>query len=64
MSPALAERRWTAEDVSDYLGVPVETLYSWRKKPYGPRAARVGKHLRYDPDEVRAWFKKQLEQGD
>ncbi|MFI6235258.1 helix-turn-helix domain-containing protein [Micromonospora sp. NPDC050784] len=50
---------WTVEDVSDYLGVPVQTLYAWRKRRIGPPAGRVGRHLRYDPDVVRAWFADQ-----
>ncbi len=60
MSPATTERRWSIEDVAIYLDVPIETLYAWRKKGYGPRAARIGKHLRYDPNIVRAWFAEQL----
>lgn len=47
---------WTVVDVAVYLGVPIETLYAWRKKRTGPPCGRVGKHLRYDPDTVRAWF--------
>ena len=50
---------WTVDDVAAYLRVPVETLYQWRKRKYGPSAARVGRHLRYDPEDVRAWFKAQ-----
>jgi excisionase family DNA binding protein len=50
-----AERLWTVEDVARYLGVPVETLYRWRKVRYGPPAARIGRYLRYDPAAVRAW---------
>ena len=50
------ERTWTPEDVSAYLGVPVQTLYQWRRKGFGPQARRVGKHLRWDPAAVRAWF--------
>lgn len=50
---------WGVADVSAYLGVPVQTLYAWRKARTGPPAARVGKHLRYDPDAVRAWFHDQ-----
>lgn len=46
---------WSVTEVSTYLGVPVQTLYYWRKSRTGPPAARVGKHLRYDPDAVRAW---------
>jgi len=54
-----AERLWSAEDVSAFLGVPVESLYQWRKRKYGPPAARVGRYLRYDPADVRAWFRAQ-----
>jgi predicted DNA-binding transcriptional regulator AlpA len=52
---------WEIEDVSTYLRVPVQTLYQWRKRKYGPRAARVGRHLRYDPADVRAWVVSQSE---
>ena len=47
---------WTVQDVADYLGVPVTTLYQWRTHGYGPTARRVGKYLRYKPDDVIAWF--------
>ncbi|RIV37150.1 helix-turn-helix domain-containing protein [Micromonospora radicis] len=57
--PATPEPLWEIEDVSAYLRVPVQTLYQWRKRKYGPPAARVGRHLRYDPDGVRAWFTDQ-----
>jgi excisionase family DNA binding protein len=50
---------WTVHDVATYLGVPVETIYAWRKKRTGPPCARVGKHLRYDPEAVRTWFHQQ-----
>jgi predicted DNA-binding transcriptional regulator AlpA len=54
-TPQLADRLWSVEDVACFLGVPVETLYRWRKIRYGPPAARIGRHLRYDPVAVRAW---------
>lgn len=60
MSAADIRPLWTVADVSTYLGVPVETLYAWRKRHYGPEAARVGKHLRYDPTTVRTWFASQI----
>ena len=59
MAPIVPEPYWTVTDVAVLLRVPVETLYTWRKRHYGPPAARVGRHLRYDPAEVRAWFRKQ-----
>jgi excisionase family DNA binding protein len=50
------EPLWTVDDVAEFLGVPVNTLYQWRYRRTGPRASRVGRHLRYDPADVRAWF--------
>lgn len=52
---AVQARLWGVEEVSVYLCVPVDTLYRWRKVKYGPRAARVGRHLRYDPEDVFVW---------
>ncbi|MBI1758266.1 MAG: helix-turn-helix domain-containing protein, partial [Actinobacteria bacterium] len=48
-------RLWGVQDVADYLGVPPKTLYQWRSARYGPPARRVGKYLRYKPDDVVAW---------
>ncbi len=50
------ERLWTVEDVAGFLGVPVKTLYQWRYQGYGPKGRRVGRYVRYNPDEVREWF--------
>jgi predicted DNA-binding transcriptional regulator AlpA len=52
---SVSERLWSVEDASTWLGVPVNTLYGWRTRGYGPRAVRVGRHLRYVPAEVRDW---------
>jgi excisionase family DNA binding protein len=49
------DRLWTIDDVSTFLGVPVQTLYQWRHRSEGPPCMRLGKHLRFDPDQVRAW---------
>nr|MDT0658861.1 helix-turn-helix domain-containing protein [Micromonospora sp. DSM 115978] len=51
---------WSVDDVSAFLRVPVETLYQWRKRKYGPPAARIGRHLRYDPADVRNWVREQV----
>ena len=59
MTARTIEPLWTAEDVSVFLGVPISTLYQWRCRRIGPRASRVGRHLRYDPADVRAWLAKQ-----
>ncbi|GAA2689624.1 DNA binding domain-containing protein, excisionase family [Actinosynnema pretiosum] len=46
---------WTVEDVAAYLRVPVKTLYQWKWRGEGPPVRKIGKHLRYVPDQVRAW---------
>jgi excisionase family DNA binding protein len=53
------DRIWTPEDVSSFLGVPVPTLYQWRHKGIGPKSRRVGRHLRYKPEDVLAWLEEQ-----
>lgn len=52
---AETERLWTVEDVSAYLGIPVATLYQWRSHNRGPAGRRVGRYLRYRPEDVKAW---------
>jgi DNA-binding transcriptional MerR regulator len=48
-------RLWSVQDVADFLGIPVQTLYQWRTKGYGPPARRIGRYLRYRPADVRSW---------
>ena len=47
---------WTIHQVSEFLTVPVGTLYQWRHRGYGPPAWRVGRSLRYDAAAVRRWL--------
>ena len=49
------DQLWTVRDVSAFLRVPVGTIYQWRVRGEGPPAMRLGRHLRFDPDEVEAW---------
>jgi predicted DNA-binding transcriptional regulator AlpA len=51
----LPDRYLTPDDIAEMFEVPLETVYQWRKKRTGPRGFRVGKHLRYDPADVRAY---------
>jgi len=47
---------WTVDDAARYLRVPVKTLYQWKWRGEGPPVRKMGRHLRYDPDEVQHWF--------
>lgn len=43
-------------DVAHLLDVPVKTLAVWRYKGLGPHGFRVGKYVRYRPEDVRRWL--------
>ncbi len=55
------EELWTAEQVAAYLQLPLRSLYQWRTLNKGPRAARVGRHLRYRRSDVEAWLAEQYD---
>jgi excisionase family DNA binding protein len=48
-------RLWSVAETATYLGVPVSTMYLWRSEGRGPASRRVGKRLRYRPEDVKAW---------
>ncbi|MEU3087013.1 helix-turn-helix transcriptional regulator [Streptomyces massasporeus] len=57
----LPSRYLTPDDLVEMFDLPsVETVYQWRRKRTGPRGFRVGRHLRFDPIDVRAWVDAQL----
>ncbi len=47
------------DDLAAFLGIPVKTVYVWRGRGQGPPGFRVGRHVRYDPADVRAWVDQQ-----
>ncbi|HWE91838.1 MAG TPA: helix-turn-helix domain-containing protein [Pseudonocardiaceae bacterium] len=36
--------------------MPVQTIYDWRTRRYGPTGRKVGRHIRYEADEVKQWL--------
>jgi excisionase family DNA binding protein len=52
----LADPLWTTADVAEFLSVPVQTIYDWRTRGYGPPGFRLGKHLRFRESDVFAWL--------
>jgi excisionase family DNA binding protein len=57
-SRTVLERLLSADEVAEFLGIPVSTLYQWRHRGCGPDAYRVGRHLRYDPAIVQSWLEE------
>jgi excisionase family DNA binding protein len=49
----------TTEEVASYLGVPKATLYAWRTRGIGPRAVRIGRHLRFRAQDVEEYVDEQ-----
>lgn len=45
-------------EAAEYLGVAVNTLYSWRHVGRGPRVIKVGNALRYRRSDVDAWLEQ------
>ena len=55
------ERLMTLADLSDMLGIPVNTLYGWRVRGDGPPGYRVGRHVRYRRSAVEVWLESQTD---
>ena len=53
------EPLWDAEQVCEYLKIPKSTLVYWRQIEEGPPWIKVGRLVRYRPEEVKAWLDKQ-----
>lgn len=58
------DRLLTVNDLAEYLGVPVATIYTWRYRRQGPPGFRVGKHLRYRWTDIEEWIEQQLQDVD
>ena len=46
------------------LGVPEQTLAQWRYLGKGPAFIKVGRHVRYHPEDVKAWLNANRHGGD
>ena len=50
------QRLQSLQEVADFLGVPASTLYRWRHEGRGPASIKVGRVVRYRPEDVDAWL--------
>lgn len=50
------ERLLTVEEVAEWLGVPVGTIYAWRYRNTGPASYKVGRHVRFRRADVEGWL--------
>ncbi|MDM4762163.1 helix-turn-helix domain-containing protein [Galbitalea sp. SE-J8] len=49
---------FTSREVADLLRVPLRTVEDWRVTRSGPPWLKLGRHVRYDRDELLAWVKE------
>jgi excisionase family DNA binding protein len=61
MGKDLTERLMTLPELSEMLGVPIETLYGWRHRGEGPVGYRIGRHVRYRRAAVEQWLETQAD---
>ena len=50
------EELMNPQQLADYVKVPLATVYAWRYRGDGPRASKVGRHLRYRRADVDRWL--------
>jgi len=46
----------SVRELAELLQVSVKTVYDWRYRGLGPAAIKVGRHVRYEPDEIERWI--------
>lgn len=56
---ATLEPLLTTQELADYLGLPLGTVYRLNYAHTGPRPIRVGRHVRYRQRDVEAWLEEQ-----
>jgi excisionase family DNA binding protein len=50
----------SAQQLADYLEVPIATIYAWRHRGEGPPGFRVGRHIRYRRTDVELWIRGRI----
>ncbi|MGH8961812.1 MAG: helix-turn-helix domain-containing protein [Jatrophihabitantaceae bacterium] len=53
----------TLREVAELLRVPEATLRYWRHCNSGPSSLKVGRHIRYQRRDIRAWLNQQRRSG-
>ncbi len=51
-------------ELAEEIGIPVRTLYAWHSRGTGgPRAAKLGRHLKYRRSDVETWLESRLDRA-
>ena len=55
------DRLMTLAELSEMLGIPVNTLYGWRCRGEGPPGYRIGRYVRFRRTAVETWLERQTD---
>ncbi|MFI6732086.1 helix-turn-helix transcriptional regulator [Nonomuraea sp. NPDC050451] len=58
-APSSEDRHLSPEDLAARFNMSLSTIYKWNSEGTGPRFMKIGKHVRYKLEDVRAWEDKQ-----
>lgn len=61
--PDQVERLLTITELSEMLGIPVDTRTAGGTGGEGPQGYRIGRHVRYRRVTVEAWLEGRLDQA-
>jgi len=53
----------SSEELADYLGVSLQTVYVWATRAVGPDRIKVGRYTRYKVSAVNAWLDSRTKQA-
>ena len=52
----MPSKKFNTDEAAEFLGVKPNTLEVWRTKHRGPRYAKIGSRVLYDPDDLEDFF--------
>jgi len=56
----MSDAEWVSPaDLAAEFGIPITSVYQWNSKGTGPRAAHIGRHVRYRRADVAKWIEAQ-----
>ncbi len=61
--PVQLEPLLSVRELSDYLGVPIATIYDWRVDGKGPPGIRVGRRVMFFVADIDEWIRSRRETG-
>jgi excisionase family DNA binding protein len=56
----MGDKYLSPQQLADQYGVSLDTVYDWNKTGSGPNYIRVGKHVRYRPQDIAKWEDSRL----